>query len=164
MTVSLQQRYAPEGKCFGCGPANPQGLRIESFADGDELVCEWTPEPHHEAFAGVLNGGIVGTLLDCHGNWTAAWHLMRRDGVTRPPTTVTADFTVKLRRPTPTDRPLRLTSTVAASDGPRVTVEATMTSDGKVTATFVGHFVAVGPDHPATRHGLGPYSGPPASS
>jgi acyl-coenzyme A thioesterase PaaI-like protein len=163
MTVSLQQRYAPENRCFGCGPANPRGLRIESFAEGDELVCEWMPEPHHEAFAGVLNGGIVGTLLDCHGNWTAAWHLMRRDGALKPPTTVTADYTVKLKRPTPTDFPLRLTARAASSDGPRVTVEAEITSGDQVTATFVGHFVAVGPDHPAARHGLGPYSGPSPS-
>ncbi|MEE8523556.1 MAG: PaaI family thioesterase [Thermoanaerobaculia bacterium] len=163
MTVSLQQRYAPEGRCFGCGPANPEGLRIESFAAGDELVCEWMPELHHEAFAGVLNGGIIGALLDCHCNWTAGWHLMRRDSAAGPPLTVTAEYTVKLRRPTPTDRPVRLTAKAASSDGPRVTVEATITADGKVTATFSGRFVAVGPDHPATRHGLGPYSGPPAS-
>jgi len=27
-TESLQERFAPENTCFGCGPANPQGLRI----------------------------------------------------------------------------------------------------------------------------------------
>lgn len=163
MTVSLQQRYAPEGRCFGCGPANPKGLRIESHPAGDELVCDWMPEPHHEAFAGVLNGGIIGALLDCHGNWTAAWHLLRRDGGAGPPTTVTADYTVKLKRPTPTDRPVHLTAKVVSSDGPWVDVEAAITSGGKVTATFSGRFVAVGADHPATRHGLRPYAGPPAS-
>ena len=156
-TLSLQRRYAPESRCFGCGPANPEGLRIASFpaADGDEVVCEWTPEKHHEAFEGCLNGGIVGALLDCHGNWTAAWHLMRRDGLDRPPLTVTAEFRVKLRRPTPTHGPLRLTARAVSSDGPRVEIEATLAAEGEVTSTFSGRFVAVGRDHPAARHGLG---------
>jgi len=74
---SLQETYAPDNACFGCGPSNDKGLRIRSFPDGDRVVCRWTPEPHHEAFPGVLNGGIIGAILDCHCNWTAAWHLMR---------------------------------------------------------------------------------------
>ena len=77
---SLQQRYSPGSRCFGCGPANEYGLRIESReADGSdgELRAEWQPLPHHAAFDNVLNGGIIGTLLDCHANWTAAMHLMR---------------------------------------------------------------------------------------
>ena len=75
---SLQERYSPESICFGCGPKNPQGLHIRSFVSGDEVVATWTPEPLYQAFPGVLNGGIVGTLLDCHSNWTAAWHLLQK--------------------------------------------------------------------------------------
>ena len=158
---SLQRRYAPESRCFGCGPANPEGLRIRSFpAEGDEVVCDWVPGKCHEAFDDCLNGGIVGALLDCHGNWTAGWHLMRRDGLDRPPLTVTAEFRVKLRRPTPTDGPLQLTARTVASDGPRVEVEATLAAEGVVTATFSGRFVAVGRDHPAARHGLGAWEPP----
>src|SRR5688572_17335643 len=103
---SLQDRYAPGNACFGCGPANDKGLRIKSRVDGEELVADWTPEAHHEAFPGVLNGGIIGALLDCHSNWTAAWHLMRKTGSASPPCTVTAEFHVKLRRPTSSRAPL----------------------------------------------------------
>src|SRR6185436_13594350 len=81
---SLQERYAPGNACFGCGPANPQGLHVRSFVEGDECVAEWTPQPHHEAFPGMLNGGIIGALLDCHANWTAAAHLMAERGVKTP--------------------------------------------------------------------------------
>ena len=70
---SLQEHYAPNNACWGCGPSNAEGLRIRSFAQGDEVVADWKPEPKYEAFPGVLNGGIIGTLLDCHCNWTAAW-------------------------------------------------------------------------------------------
>src|SRR5512133_3075936 len=58
MHESLQDRYAPHNRCFGCGPSNPKGLRIKSFVEGEEVVCAWHPEEHHEAFPGMLNGGI----------------------------------------------------------------------------------------------------------
>ena len=146
---ALQDRYAPKNACFGCGPANDKGLRIKSFVQGDEVVATWTPEPHHEAFPGMLNGGIVGALLDCHGNWTAAWHLMRQSGAATPPCTVTADFHVKLKRPTPTNAPVRLRARVVESGEDRAVVEATLEAGGKVTATCRGTFVAVKEGHPA---------------
>jgi acyl-coenzyme A thioesterase PaaI-like protein len=105
---SVQEIYSPDGICFGCGPANEKGLHIRSFVDGDELVAEWRAEPHHQAFPGVLNGGIIGALLDCHSNWAAAYHLMKKRGETEAPCTVTAEFHVKLLRPTPADALLKL--------------------------------------------------------
>src|SRR5438045_9362567 len=95
---SLQDRFAPHNRCFGCGPANDQGLRIKSRVEGDEVVCDWTPERHHEAFAGVVNGGIIGTLFDCHSNWTAAWHLLLNGGGSELPSTVTSEFHGTLNR------------------------------------------------------------------
>ena len=114
---SLQDTYAPQNRCFGCGPSNEKGLRIKSFVEGDTVVAEWRPEPHHLAFEGILNGGICGALLDCHSNWTAAHHLMRKAGADTPPSTVTADFHVTLKRPTPMNVPLRLTARVVGVDG-----------------------------------------------
>ncbi|HET7677163.1 MAG TPA: PaaI family thioesterase [Candidatus Limnocylindrales bacterium] len=147
---SLQERYAPGLVCFGCGPANPTGLRIRSFpGNGDEVVAEWQPQPDRDAFPGMLNGGIVGALLDCHSNWTATWHLMRRLGLDHPPSTVTADYAVRFLRPTPSDRPIRLRARVVEASDDRATTEATLESDGVVTATCRGTFVAVKPGHPA---------------
>ena len=74
---SLQRRFAPKSICFGCGPANDLGLKLESFVEGDELIARWAPKAHHQAFPGVLNGGICGALLDCHSNWAAAYQLMQ---------------------------------------------------------------------------------------
>jgi acyl-coenzyme A thioesterase PaaI-like protein len=149
MSESLQDRYAPNNRCFGCGPANEKGLRIKSFPGDGEVVAEWTPQPHHLAFEGMLNGGICGALLDCHSNWTAAWHLMNASGAQTPPCTVTAEFHVKLKRPTPMDQPVRLTARVVESQEDRAVVEATLESGDKVTATCRGTFVAVKPGHPA---------------
>jgi hypothetical protein len=80
MEQSLQDQYAPENACFGCGPANREGLHVRSFVRNGEVVAEWQPEPKYDAFPGVLNGGIIGSLLDCHCNWTAAYHLMKNTG------------------------------------------------------------------------------------
>ncbi len=148
---SLQRRYAPASRCFGCGPANDRGLRIESHETEvpGELIADWQPLPYHAAFDGVLNGGIIGTLLDCHANWTAAMHLMRERGLDRPPGCVTADYAIRLRRPTPTDQPVHLRAWPVEIDGDRVVVNAELASGGIITATCRGTFVAVGPDHPA---------------
>ena len=150
--ASLQVRYAPVGRCFGCGPANPSGLHVGSVpdpTDPDVLVAAFEPRPEHEAFDGVVNGGILGTLLDCHANWTAAWALMRARLLDRPPTTVTLEYGIRMRRPTPSDRRLMLRARPVEIGDDRVTVEAEISSDGVVTATGRGTFVAVKPGHPA---------------
>ena len=146
---SLQDRYAPNNRCFGCGPANEMGLRIKSRVEGDEVVAEWRPETHHQAFDGILNGGIAGALLDCHSNWTAAYHLMKKSDAAEPPCTVTAEFHITLKRPTPMDVPLHLRARVVESTDDRAVVEATLEANGKVTATCRGTFVAVKEGHPA---------------
>lgn len=157
---SLQETYAPNNRCFGCGPANEKGLRIRSFesaaaegdgasTSGDDLVCDWTPEPHHVAFEGIVNGGIIGSLLDCHSNWTAARHLMKKRGASELPATVTLDFHITLKRPTPMGTPLHLRSRVVESGEDRAVIDATLEANGKVTATCRGTFVAVKEGHPA---------------
>ncbi len=146
---SIQQEYSPNSICFGCGPANDKGLHINSFPDGDEVVATWHAEAHHQAFPGMLNGGIIGALLDCHSNWTAAYFLMKRDGKGEPDCTVTADFHVKIKRPTPVDGPITLRARVVESSEDRATVEAELIADGKVCDTCRGTFVAVKEGHPA---------------
>jgi acyl-coenzyme A thioesterase PaaI-like protein len=146
---SLQDRYAPNAICFGCGPANTKGLRIKSFVEGDEIVADWMPEKHHEAFEGMLNGGIIGALLDCHSNWAATYFLMKKSGAAVPPCTVTADYAITLKRPTPTSAPVKLRAHVVEAKDDRATIEATLEAGGKICAICRGTFVAVKPGHPA---------------
>jgi acyl-coenzyme A thioesterase PaaI-like protein len=147
--LSLQERYGPDSVCYGCGPANPSGLHIRSFPDGEEVVATWQPQPHHHAFDSVLNGGIIGALLDCHCNWTAAYHLMRRRGAAEPPPTVTVEYQVRFLRPTPTDHPVQLRAHVVEATDDRATVEGALESAGVVTATCRATFAAVREGHPA---------------
>lgn len=151
--ISLQDRFAPNLVCFGCGPANEKGLQIKSFVQrGDEMdkvVATFTPEPHQIAFEGMVNGGIIGVLLDCHLNWTAAWHLMEKTGVDKPPCCVTAKYEVSFLKPTPTGVPLQLEAWVLEASERKAVVSGTLSADGEVTATGLGTFVAVKPGHPA---------------
>ena len=147
---SLQDHYAPQNRCFGCGPSNDKGLRIKSFVrDDGVVVADWSPESHHLAFEGMLNGGIAGALLDCHSNWAATHYLMKQSNAETPPCTVTADFHVKLLRPTPMDAALHLEARVVESSDDRAVVESSIEANGKITATCRGMFVAVKPGHPA---------------
>ena len=97
----------------------------------------------------MLNGGVIGTLASIkHANWAAAMFLMHERTLDGPPGCVTAEYSIKLRRPTPTDQPVYPGPGRRAA-GDRVTVDAQLLSGGRITATARGVFVAVGPDHPA---------------
>lgn len=112
-------------------------------------MATWTPEPHHEAFPGVLNGGIIGSLLDCHSNWTAAYEIMKLGKLAEPLCTVTAEYHVKLLRPTPTNGSINLKARAVEVGPDRARIEAELTVCGKTCATCTGTFVAVKPGHPA---------------
>ncbi len=162
--VADQDRYAPHGICWGCGPANPDGLQIKSHWEDDPdaedggqvFVMRFGPTAAHQAFPGVVNGGILGTLLDCHSNWCAATALMKHHGWDQAMCTVTADFHVKLRRPTPYPGTLTLKAHVVEIGGKEdrmasvhCDVWADTDAGPKVTATCDGTFVAVKEGHPA---------------
>lgn len=147
--LSLQQHYSPQGICFGCGPANEKGLRINSFPSDGKVIAEWKAEAHHQAFPGILNGGIIGALLDCHCNWTAAWHLMQQNQLDHTPCTVTAEYSIKLLKPTPADKLIRLEAEVIKSSKNSATVKGELIVDGEVCDTCEGVFVAVKENHPA---------------
>jgi acyl-coenzyme A thioesterase PaaI-like protein len=152
--LSLQDQFAPNTICFGCGPRNQKGLQIKSFDQGEWVVAEFRPEAHHEAFPGMVNGGILGALLDCHSNWTAANALRIAHHQKAPPCTVTADFHVKLRAPTPSQCVISLRAKVQELKEDRAVIFAEAFSvsnagERKLTATCTGTFVAVKEGHPA---------------
>ena len=149
MALSIQETFAPHNACFGCGPANDRGLQLKSYPEGDKVYAEFTPSEEHQAFPGMVNGGIIGTLLDCHSNWTAAWHLMQQSGSETPPCTVTAQYKVTLLRPTPLGATLKLESEILESKDDRAKVSAKLIANDKVCATCEGLFVAVTEGHPA---------------
>ena len=127
-----------------------RGLRIRSYLAGDgTVVATWQARPEHEAFDGYVNGGIVGTLIDCHSNWTAIAALLARRGGDAAPSTVTSELAVQFKRPTPSDQPLRVIGKAVEVRDDRVMVETSVEVDDTVTATGRATFVVVKPGHPA---------------
>ena len=102
-----------------------------------------------EAFPGHLNGGIAGTLVDCHMNWTATHALMRRLGLDAPPCTVTASYSIRFMKPIPTRDEIEVVAHATDVQDDRAKVEALLLSNGTECASATGSFVAVKEGHPA---------------
>ena len=147
MNQKAFQDYYPDdlSHCYGCGRLNEHGLQIKSFWDGEETVCTFHPRPYHTAIPGYVYGGLVASLIDCHGTGTASAAAYRAQGRpmgTEPPLRfVTGSLHVDFLRPTPMGVPLEIRGRVKEIKGRKVVVEATLLAEGEVCAR--GQVVAV---------------------
>jgi acyl-coenzyme A thioesterase PaaI-like protein len=141
------QDYYPDdlSHCYGCGRMNQHGHRIKSYWEGEESVAVFNPEPYHIAIPGYVYGGLIASLLDCHGTGTAAAAAYRAEGRamdTEPALRfVTASLKVDYLKPTPLGCPLELRGQAREISGRKVVVEATLSARGTVCAR--GEVVAV---------------------
>ena len=105
MAEAAFQDFYPDdlALCYGCGRLNEHGLHIRSVWDGDETVARFTPQPYHTAVPGYVYGGLIASLIDCHGTGTAAGAGYRAEGRepgSEPPLRyVTASLKVDYLRP-----------------------------------------------------------------
>ena len=135
---AIQDYYPDElAYCYGCGRLNVHGHRLKSHWEGDETVARFTPQPYHTAIPGFVNGGILASLVDCHGTGTAAAAAFRAEGRemdTPPPHRfVTASLRVDYLKPTPLGPELLVRGRVTSLKGRKVVVEATISANGEVT-------------------------------
>jgi acyl-coenzyme A thioesterase PaaI-like protein len=152
MNEKAFQDYYPDqlSYCYGCGRLNEHGLQIKSYWDGDETVCIYQPRPYHTAIPGYVYGGLLASLIDCHGTGTAAAAAYRAEGRamdTEPPLRfLTASLHVEYLRPTPISGPLEVRGKVKEIKGRKVVVTATLSAGGEVCVR--GEVVAVQvPEH-----------------
>ena len=143
---AIQDELGIENWCYGCGPENPEGLKIKSYWDGDETVCTFLPRPSFMAGPRhLLNGGIIATVIDCHCICTAVAAVYKSEG--RPMGSdpvvwcVTGSLQIDYLRPTPIAAPVLLRAHVESIEGKRTTVTCTLSSDGLERAR--GRAVAV---------------------
>ncbi|WP_028658735.1 PaaI family thioesterase [Nocardioides insulae] len=135
---SLQETYFAGMTCFGCGPANPKGLRLRSFPAGDgTVVAQFLPWPEHDNGGGFLNGGIIATLLDCHS--AAAVHHTAYDHGWRAPdgsklAYVTAGLDVRYRRPAPLSEQVELVAETLEASEDAITARVRLEWEGKTRA------------------------------
>jgi acyl-coenzyme A thioesterase PaaI-like protein len=152
MDQNAFQDYYPDqlSHCYGCGRLNEHGLQIKSYWDGDEAVCTFEPRAYHIAIPGYVYGGLIASLIDCHGTGTAAAAAYRAEGRkmdSEPPLRfLTASLHVDYLRPTPLGVPLEVRAQVKEVKGRKVVVTAVLWAVGKVCAR--GEVVAVQvPEH-----------------
>ncbi len=146
---SLQETYAPNGICYGCGVENPKGLGIRSFVDNDTIISSFLPKEYHSAFPGILNGGIIGSILDCHSNWAAAYYIMKSKNMNFTPCTVTARYQIDLHKPTPIDKKLEIYAYLDKIDDNKAWIDAEVRIKKEKYSSCKGLFIAVQDDHPA---------------
>jgi len=147
MTERAIQDFYPDdlSHCYGCGRLNPHGHQLKTRWDGDETVSVFQPRPEHTAIPGYVYGGLIASLIDCHGTGTAAAAAYRdagREPGSEPPFRfVTAALNVRYLRPTPLGPVLEVRGRVEEIKGRKVVVSASVLADGEVCAT--GEVVAV---------------------
>ncbi len=141
------QDYYPESvsHCYGCGSQNSHGHQIKTHWDGEETVTYFTPEPYQMSVPGFAYGGLVASLIDCHGTATAAAAMYREQGRpmdSLPPFRfVTGSLHVDFLKPTPLGGALEIRGRVKEIKGRKVIVEISVIGNGNVTAR--GEVVAV---------------------
>jgi acyl-coenzyme A thioesterase PaaI-like protein len=122
------QHFYPEdvAVCYGCGRNNAAGLHIQTFMDGAEGIAHFTPRPEHSAFPGVVYGGLLASLIDCHSMGTAIATLYQREqrmpGIAPEITCVTGQLNVSYLKPTPLGVELLLRARVDSVEGRKVRV------------------------------------------
>jgi acyl-coenzyme A thioesterase PaaI-like protein len=129
-----QRTAGPFHRCFGCGPAHPDGLYVRSFHSGEGVVSPIVIPGRYEGPVGAGHGGIVAAYLDEVLGAAAA----RATG--RP--SVTGELTVRYVAPSPTETPLLGHGHVVADRGRYVEVEGRLEEFGsrRLLATARGRF------------------------
>lgn len=131
--------------CYGCGRLNEDGLQLKSYWDGDESIAIFRPKSCHIAVPGYVYGGLLASIIDCHGTATAAAATYRHEGreMGSEPALryVTASLHVDYLAPTPLGVDLEVRGTVKEIKGRKVVVNATVSAEGKLCAK--GEVIAV---------------------
>lgn len=150
MSNALQDICLPDGTCYGCGSANPDGLHIKSYwsDDGRYVVASFEPQTRFTSgFKGAMYGGLIASLIDCHSNWTAMAFGYRAEG--RAPGTqpviasVTGSLSIKYLRPTPMDDLIHLRAWVEGEAGYKTRVICELGTADTVTVLGDSVFVRV---------------------
>ena len=129
--LSIQERLYPDSTCFGCGQANPQGLRLKSYQTDMVWHATFMPLEIHSNGMGSLNGGIIATILDCHSG-AAVLANAASDSGELTDLWVTAGLELRYRLPTFLDSPCELQAQIIEASDSSLRVAATLKSDGKV--------------------------------
>ena len=147
MTEKAFQDYYPDhmAHCYGCGSLNELGHQIKSHWDGEESVAFFQPRPFHTAIPGYVYGGLLASLIDCHGTGTAAaagYRAENRAMDTEPALRyLTGSLHVDYLKPTPLGPELEIRGKGTEVKGRKIVIEEWIVVNGVITVR--GELVAV---------------------
>lgn len=144
--LSFQDYYPDDvAHCYGCGKLNEKGHQIKTYWEGEETVTKFTPEEYHTAIPGYVYGGLLASLIDCHGTGSAAAAMYKHEGRemdTDPPLRfVTASLKVNYLRPTPLGPELVLRGRIREVKGKKVIVDIDLFAEDQLCVQ--GEVIAV---------------------
>ncbi|OUS24699.1 thioesterase [Thalassotalea sp. 42_200_T64] len=136
---AFQQCYPDDlSHCYGCGTNNHDGHQLKSYWSGDKTIAHFTPEPYHTAIPGFVYGGLVASLIDCHGTGSAsaiAYRGEEREMGSSPTLRfVTAALNINYLAPTPQGVELELIGTFTEVKERKIIVEITVSANGIICA------------------------------
>jgi acyl-coenzyme A thioesterase PaaI-like protein len=114
---AIQDTYPDDiAICYGCGRHNDHGHHVRSYWDGTTSTATFMPKDYHTAFPGVVYGGLLASIIDCHTIGTASAGAYDREGLDptkeQPITHVTGNLNVSFIKPTPIGVELTLKATI----------------------------------------------------
>ncbi|MFP7298173.1 PaaI family thioesterase [Neobacillus niacini] len=132
--------------CYGCGRLNKPGHHFRTGWMGEKTITIYSPEPEHIALPGFVYGGVIASLIDCHGTGSASLALHKKNGCeagegTEPPRFVTASLNVDFVKPTPHGVPLKAIGVVHEIHPKKFRVETEVFANNELCAR--GEVVAV---------------------
>jgi acyl-coenzyme A thioesterase PaaI-like protein len=108
-------------------------------------VCHFVPKPYHIAIPGYVYGGLLASLIDCHGTGTAAaaaYRAERRPMDSEPAFRfLTASLHVDYLKPTPLGIELEIRGRVKEVKERKVVIAEWIIANGVITVR--GELVAV---------------------
>ena len=140
MEIEAIQDFYPDdiAICYGCGKNNNRGLHIKTKWNGKEGILRFKPKDYHTAFPGVVYGGLIASLIDCHSIGTAvaaAYQAEDRAPGTEPEIMyVTGKLTVSYIKPTPIDKELELRAKVKELGEKKAIVTCSLNVEGETCA------------------------------
>jgi uncharacterized protein (TIGR00369 family) len=126
-------RARAHGDCVVCGPANSRGLHLvfERSPDGG-VHASFDCDKSFEGYAGMVHGGLVASVLD-----GAMTNCLFARGICG----VTAELTIRFRRPLTTGRVAAVHAWIDRSSTRLYLLKAEIVQDGAAIATASGKFM-----------------------
>lgn len=138
MSKAIQDLYPEElSVCYGCGRNHPDGLHVKTYLIGEETVTHFTPDQKYTAIPGMVYGGLLASILDCHGTGSAAAFICKEEGISLdtdpiPVRCATGSLKVDFLQPTPTGVELEIKGKLIKIEGRKVWVSMTLTAHNQV--------------------------------